>query len=239
MCMITNSGNHMVNFKMFNYLKSIMETNLSNSDKGSIIFIIILAILLAYVAYYRIYDQLGLNSTITMFAVIVAMGTGLISQLHNRDSLKTAKESLETSKELNRKTLEQTEKNLRLQLIYNDRKKALLTLFYILRSKKNPIKEIKEYLNSSESFFLPKEIRAITTEFINNIDKMENEAPWMPSPDILEEIREQEEAEQRAIFESFSVNEEFEYIMDQEILNFKSTVSDHIRDSLEKNELQN
>lgn len=229
----------MVNFKMFNYLKSIMGTNLSNSDKGSIIFIIILAILLVYVAYYRIYDQLGLNSTITMFAVIVAMGTGLISQLHNRDSLKTAKESLETSKELNRKTLEQTEKNLRLQLIYNDRKKALLTLFYILRSKKNPVKEIKEYLNSSESFFLPKEIRAITTEFINNIDKMENEAPWMPSPDILEEIREQEEAEQRAIFESFSVNEEFEYIMDQKILNFKSTVSDHIRDSLEKNESQN
>lgn len=224
----------MVNFKKFNHLKSIM-TNLSNSDKGSIVFIIILTILLGYVAHYKIYEQWGLNSTITMFAVIVAMGTGLISQLHNRDSLKTARETLETSKELNKKTLEQTEKNLQLQLMYNDQKKALLTLHKILQSK-NDIKNAKEYLNSPESFFLPSETRNLVIKLIAEVDLMKANAPGNSpmTSEMIDDIQEEAEKAEQQYYESLDVIDQFQHDLDKKVSELKTQLNHNILSSLGK-----
>lgn len=127
-----------------------------SKQKETIIFILFIIIIVFIVIYFKIYNVIGVQSTITLFAVFVALGTGILTSFYNKNILKQAKDlnekTLDHARELNEKALLQSEKNLRIQLLYEESRKSLFNLKKLLESGFN-IKKLKEFMESSDAIY--------------------------------------------------------------------------------------
>lgn len=107
------------------------------NNKGIIVFLIILGIYSILAIIFRLDLILGIQSIITLFAVLVALGASILSLLYNN------------------KILRQSEINLNTQLLHEDKKKALQELLNQLKSYNN-IFDISDFIKSSpNSIYLP------------------------------------------------------------------------------------
>lgn len=112
-----------------------------------LIFILVLFLSSISLLYLNINGYIDLQNSITLFAVIIALITSITSLL------------------LNYRTLEQSEKNLKIELAYEDRKKALIKLYELFDFPEENIKDIEEmekvfkeissFVNDPIAVFLP------------------------------------------------------------------------------------
>ncbi|MGP8189492.1 MAG: hypothetical protein ACLQG5_06215 [Methanobacterium sp.] len=160
--------------------------------------ILFLIILLSYptmIYAFKLYI-LGLQNIITLFAVIVAASASVLSLLNSRRTLNLSKElnvrTLEASAQLNIETLKQSEKNLKIQLLHEDRKNVLLDLIKILESPDGKNKTLEKFLSSPKSVFIPNSTRRLIETEIREVNQFEYEndpsiAPE-PTPEQWEKI---------------------------------------------------
>ncbi len=109
-------------------------------NKEIILFLIILLVIAFLIIIFRLDIILGIQNTITLFAVLVALGASILSLLYNN------------------KILRQSERNLNTQLLHEDKKKALLDLLEKLNTNNN-IFDITYFLESTDSLYLPNNTR--------------------------------------------------------------------------------
>jgi hypothetical protein len=117
-----------------------------------IIFILFLIIISIFTIYYKIYDTLGIQSTITLFAVFVALGTGILTFFYNKKVLQQAYElnekTLDHAKYLNEKVIAQSEKSLRTQLLFEESRRSLYEFKKFLENKGFDIEMLKDFADS-------------------------------------------------------------------------------------------
>lgn len=157
---------------MDNLLKKHLET---------IIFILFLVLILILIIYFKIYDIIGIQSIITLFAVFVALGTGILTSFYNKNVLKQANElnekALNHAKELNENALLQSEKNLRIQLLFEESMKSLYELKKFLETDFN-IEKLKKFMESYHAIYLPNNTKETLNKLINEIDEFEKTNPY-------------------------------------------------------------
>ncbi|MGP8023862.1 MAG: hypothetical protein ACLPHE_07550 [Methanobacterium sp.] len=116
--------------------------------------------------------------------------------MNSRRTLNLSKElnvrTLEASAQLNIETLKQSEKNLKIQLLHEDRKNVLLDLIKILESPDGKNKTLEKFLSSPKSVFIPNSTRRLIETEIREVNQFEYEndpsiAPE-PTPEQWEKI---------------------------------------------------
>ncbi|MGO9388516.1 MAG: hypothetical protein ACLPWD_10830 [Methanobacterium sp.] len=93
-----------------------MKDFIIQKNKEILFFIIALTLLGFILISFQQFKILNLQTILTIFALSIAFSTGILSIHFNRKTLKQANE-------LNEKTLQQSEKNLKIQLLHEDKKK--------------------------------------------------------------------------------------------------------------------
>lgn len=127
------------------------------------IFLFILIIWLICIIIFRLDLILNLQNLITISAVIVALVTAILTLIYNKRFLK------------------QSQINLQIQLLHEDRKKALFKILTIVDDESSDFFEIETFIKSPESIYLPDNTQIL----INNAVKKVNDA----FPFIEDEIK--------------------------------------------------
>ena len=137
----------------------------------------------------------------------------------------------------NKRTLEQSDANLKTQLLYDDQKKSIFKLNDIIDTSKTYNKfceNIKIFLDSNEGQFISNEIRTDISIGMRDLDKydLENDPSRPPELDDDEEyqryLKDQEEIDQ-----SMNPYEIFEQKFGNKLVMFKSKIKNKSRQNLE------
>lgn len=213
---------------------------LISKHKETIIFISFMIIMAFIVIYFRIYDVIGVQNTITLFAVFVALGTGILTSFYNKNILNQAKElnekTLDHAKELNEKALLQSEKNLRIQLLFEESRKSLFNLKKISESHFN-IKKLKEFMESSDAIYLPTNTRKLIENIIYDMDKYEENAPWNypePTDEQLEQMAKEAYYEELEMIKNMDELGKYEYYHDEKVHTAQSQILTNVSNNLNK-----
>lgn len=176
------------------------------------------------------------ENIISIVAVCVGICSLLLSRFMN-------KRTLDNANELNDKTLKQSEKNLLIQLHYEDRKKALFRLNEILHKNKTYStlkKEVVAFLDSLEGQFIPVKTKGWVYTQVKMMDEyIKNNNPDEPYYDDVYMAYKEKEID-RAVneMEEYYANlkpfEKFNYDFSEKIDNFKSGMSLEINERLKK-----
>lgn len=211
-----------------------------SKHKETIIFISFITIMAFIVIYFKIYDVIGVQSTITLFAVFVALGTGILTSFYNKNVLKQAKDlnekTLDHARELNEKALLQSEKNLRIQLLFEESRKSLFELKKLSESRFN-IKKLKEFMESSDAIYLPTNTRKLIENIVHDMDKYEENAPWnypQPTKEQWEQMAREAEYEEQAITQSMNESEKYEYYYHEKVRTARSQIFNNVSNNLNK-----
>lgn len=124
------------------------------NNKELSMFLILLAILFILTIIFRLDIIWGIQSTITFFAVIVALGTAILSVLHNKQILK------------------QSEINLNIQLRHKVRNEALIELYNILNDDTGDFYDIQIIMKSPKSFYLPNNTQNLINKIFSDLAKI-------------------------------------------------------------------
>lgn len=214
--------------------------NLLKSHLETIIFILFLIFVLSLILYYQIYDTLGIPSTITLFAVFVALGTGILTSFYNKNVLKQAKElnekALNHAKNLNEKALLQSEKNLRIQLLFEESRKSL---YYLKKSIESDfdIEKLKIFMDSSKAIYLPSNTKIVIKRSIKEIEEFERDAPWNPpepTEEQWEEMLEEHYASEQAMINDFDNHELYNYNYQEKVRELESKIMNNLKNNLNK-----
>lgn len=153
------------------------------------------------------------ENLISITAIVVGTSIGVVS--------------LVISYYLNKKTLKQSEKNLKIKLLHEDRKKALFTLSERFKKSKNYPelkKNIFEFIKSSEGQYLPDDIIKMIYTKINEIEEfIDKKCPYKPPEPSQEEVEEWEimDWEQKTNMTPF---EKFELEFEEKLSSFKNEI---------------
>jgi len=205
------------------------------------IFILFLAIILILAINFKIYDILGVQSTITLFAVFVALGTGILTFFYNKKVLNQAKDlndkALDHAQELNEKTLLQSEKNLRIQLLFEESRKSLFYLKKLIEESGFNSKNLNEFIRSSNAIYLPSNTKNIIEKLIREREKIEEEAPWAPPQPTKEELQKIEHdsyIQDQVIIQNMNDDERYRYQCMGKINDIKLELIKNVSDNLNK-----
>lgn len=141
--------------------------------------------------------------------------------------------SLIVSIYFNRTAIKQTDRNLKTQLIYEDKKRALLSLQKIVdetRILKDLREKIGSFLNSFEGNFIPREVIDEVYVSLRKLEKFEDEkSPYPTQNQLYGEVYDDYDPT-----EGLNEFEKFDYYFENEFDSFKSSVKHSINKVLKK-----
>lgn len=122
------------------------------------------------------------------------------------------------------KSLEEAEKRLRIQLLYEDKKRTLKTIHSFLN---NPypsfVKGVESFLETPESEFLPEEFKREFRKEISDMEEYEIEAGLAPPPSSEDEFR-KIDAELEEYYRSLPYWEKVRYEHERRINSLKDRI---------------
>jgi len=159
-------------------------------------------------------------------------------------SLVISERSLKKAAELNEKTLRQSEKNLLIQLKYEDGKKALFKLCEIVRKNegyRGLKKETLDFLDSLEGQFTPEDVRGTIFSGFKQLDdyiqKNDPEEQFYSTPEYItwaEEQAEKSMIEQMTAVPFSDPFAMFEHQFSNKMAGIKKSLEREIKESLKK-----
>lgn len=148
--------------------------------------LLFLGVVLALIFFIN--PQSSINESLNIIQIAVGLVVALVSLLVSIIALKISRASKESS-----------EKMMRIQLVYNDRKNALNNLMGIMQNKKyfELIKSYNVFKNTTDWLFIPEEVKEKTKQEINALIKFaDEEDPFSEPTTSAEEEAYWEEQEQ-------------------------------------------
>lgn len=143
--------------------------------------------------------------------------------------------SLIVSVYFNRTAIKQTDRNLKTQLMYEDKKRALFGLQKIVdeTSLGGSEERINSFLNSPEGNFIPREVVDEVRGGLRKLKEFEEEnAPYLTQDQLNEEVSNQYENYDPT--EGMDEFEKFDYNFEQKFNSFKSSVKRSINEALKR-----
>ncbi len=134
-----------------------------------------------------------------------------------------------------KKALEQADKNLKTQLLYEDRKHALMKLQSLINETNNAEirKKLDAFLGSNEGSYIPKEVSNSIYDGIKELEKFEDKNAWYPTQRTIDDYPSPDN-ELSNPYEGLTREEVFDELFDKEMDSFKYSVNQYIIESLTK-----
>jgi len=139
-----------------------------------------------------------------------------------------------TALKISRESKEITEKMMKVQVVHNDRKRALNILVSIMntRNYKELLKRFFEFTSSLDWVYVPLEIRKAVASEVNKLIRFYHEEnPLEPeySAEELEAMQEQVDEAQRDEWKSMDPVQRFDRIFGEKMNQTRSNIEDEIR----------
>jgi hypothetical protein len=127
-----------------------------------------------------------------------------------------------------------TQRNMRIQLTHEDRKRSLAKLYSILENSSNYdelIKGVKPFTETLEFELLPNSVKQEVSARINELEVSESEAPWhiQYSPEELDQMMQQQDEAQAEERETLDVGERYESDLNSQASTAKSQIKRQIK----------
>jgi hypothetical protein len=170
----------------------------------------------------------SMSETLSIIQIVVGSVVALVSLFVSVTALRIGRESKEN-----------TERIMKAQLVYDDRKRAIDHLLSILKSEKYPelIKRYNEFKSAPDWFYIPGRIRKAAIEEINDLILWANESDPEPQPysyDELDALLEEAEEARREEWEQMDQYERFSVELEEKVNQAKSGIERSINEYLDE-----
>jgi len=171
---------------------------------------------------------ISMSETLSIIEIVVGSVVALVALFVSVTALRISRESKEN-----------TEKMMKAQLLYEDRKRAIDRLLSILKSEKYSelISMYNEFKSSPDWFYIPGGIRKAAIEEINELVMWANESNPEPGPyseEELDALLETAEESRREDWEKMDQFERFNVELGEKVIQTKRSVERSINEYLEE-----
>jgi|ACXJ01.1.fsa_nt_gi hypothetical protein len=146
--------------------------------------------------------------------------------------------SLIISVYFSKKVMNQTDRNLKIQLIYEDKKQALDKLQKLAetvvtwRNFESYKKSIKQFFNSTQGTFVPKDVATDVLKHLNKLEEYEYKND--PTIDHSQDDKEPPEYEDYDLTEGMDIFQKYEHNLKDGIVSFEASVDKSVKSGLEE-----